>query len=773
MKKGFTLIELLAVIVILAIIALIATPMILGVIDSAKKGAAESSTYGYIDAIEKSDLKNMIDTGDYQTKKDGTYDLSTLTDVVYKGTAPTAVCVVIKEGSVESGEFKFDNYIVDYQNGKAKVNNEKTEVSCEATPTPENEVGFDTTKGVNKPQLSSGMIPIKWNGSDWVTTDENDSDWYDYANKKWANMATIDKTKVIDYSGNKNIGSIAGATQQEDGFYFDGIDDYISVSNQLKNYNFNNSISLTVRFNMKTINKSNDRAIFGNWENGGGGISINKNNSIDFKLYIGGSYRLVQSIIKIEANKYYTIVGTYDGSQMKLYINGQLDNTFAISGNILASTVSFGVAANPNSSSYVDYSDAIISDIGIYKTALTDTQISTNFCDNVNFIKENSLLIYNFKNENNFNNTIIDINNINTMWVWIPRYAYKITSGYHSSTTGTIDLKFLKGTSDTAVDNTKVETTGYVAGTKDTSMHYFTHSAFQNDINQLGYWVAKFEPTAVEGVVNGYYSNWSCPITGDNVSTKTIKVVPNTTSWRCINNKNAYNASIAMKTNEIYGWQSSSVDTHIATNLEWGAVYYLTLSKYGANTDEVYINNSQTYTTGCAGNTASASSYNGCQNIYNTETGVKASTTQNITGIYDMSGGSWEKTMAVYNNLMASSGFTIAEYDSIPSYHITKYTVAGNNMLNGIGMNYDATIYGDGVYETSAEANRWNGTTWSGTDRGGWGTEYSYLPYTSGPWFYRGTIFNSTSLAGIGGFYAPNGGAYSDNSFRPIVSVIK
>ena len=41
-NKGFTLIELLAVIVILAIIALIATPMILGVIDTAKRGSAES-----------------------------------------------------------------------------------------------------------------------------------------------------------------------------------------------------------------------------------------------------------------------------------------------------------------------------------------------------------------------------------------------------------------------------------------------------------------------------------------------------------------------------------------------------------------------------------------------------------------------------------------------------------------------------------------------------------------------------------------------------------
>lgn len=42
MKKGFTLIELLAVIIILAIIALIATPIILNVVDDARKSAAVS-----------------------------------------------------------------------------------------------------------------------------------------------------------------------------------------------------------------------------------------------------------------------------------------------------------------------------------------------------------------------------------------------------------------------------------------------------------------------------------------------------------------------------------------------------------------------------------------------------------------------------------------------------------------------------------------------------------------------------------------------------------
>ena len=77
-KKGFTLIELLAVIVILAIIALIATPIIMGIIDDAKKKAAENSAYGYIKSVEntmvqKSFSQNDIVTlnGDYTISADG------------------------------------------------------------------------------------------------------------------------------------------------------------------------------------------------------------------------------------------------------------------------------------------------------------------------------------------------------------------------------------------------------------------------------------------------------------------------------------------------------------------------------------------------------------------------------------------------------------------------------------------------------------------------------------------------------------------------------
>lgn len=53
-QKGFTLIELLAVIVILAVIALIATPLVMGVINRARENAAIDSVYGFLDAVEQS-----------------------------------------------------------------------------------------------------------------------------------------------------------------------------------------------------------------------------------------------------------------------------------------------------------------------------------------------------------------------------------------------------------------------------------------------------------------------------------------------------------------------------------------------------------------------------------------------------------------------------------------------------------------------------------------------------------------------------------------------
>ena len=69
MKKGFTLIELLAVIIILAIVALIATPIILNVIDDARKSAAESEA-----SMILSGINNYCATADMKDQLNSTQD---------------------------------------------------------------------------------------------------------------------------------------------------------------------------------------------------------------------------------------------------------------------------------------------------------------------------------------------------------------------------------------------------------------------------------------------------------------------------------------------------------------------------------------------------------------------------------------------------------------------------------------------------------------------------------------------------------------------------
>ena len=60
-KKGFTLIELLSVIVILAVIALIATPAVLNIIEDSKKAAAEASARNVVSAAKTYYLQNIMD----------------------------------------------------------------------------------------------------------------------------------------------------------------------------------------------------------------------------------------------------------------------------------------------------------------------------------------------------------------------------------------------------------------------------------------------------------------------------------------------------------------------------------------------------------------------------------------------------------------------------------------------------------------------------------------------------------------------------------------
>jgi len=247
-------------------------------------------------------------------------------------------------------------------------------------------------------------------------------------------------------------------------------------------------------------------------------------------------------------------------------------------------------------------------------------------------------------------------------WVWIPRYEYKIDytgveQGINTDETkaGTIEVSFI----DTS---TKAGAAGYTTtnGITRSADEYIIHPAFTDNVdaggwdNEIpGFWVAKYEMSMEDGsgthVEILYIGNVATEKTllANGQSGNGIKTVskPRVSSWVSIKIANAYENSFNYDREK---------ESHLMKNSEWGAVAYLTHSKYGRNGTEVTINNSGARITGNAGDTVSASSFSGTF-FYNTLAGMKASTTGNISGIYDLSGGS-DEHVATYNKAYSRTG---------------------------------------------------------------------------------------------------------------------
>ena len=107
MKKGFTLIELLAVIIILAIVALVATPIILNVIDDARKSAAESEANMIVSGINNycatSEMKKQMGTFVEGTDVDCTktaLDTTAISKMVQLGNASVSGSATFSGGKV-------------------------------------------------------------------------------------------------------------------------------------------------------------------------------------------------------------------------------------------------------------------------------------------------------------------------------------------------------------------------------------------------------------------------------------------------------------------------------------------------------------------------------------------------------------------------------------------------------------------------------------------------------------------------------------------------
>ena len=119
MRKGFTLIELLAVIVILAIIALIATPIVLSIIDEVKKSAIFRSSENYITSVEQAIMKKSMSIGQSFDPRACIVQANGIMlcdgeelKLDIDGEMPSGGIVVFENGKVESSQLEYSTKII-------------------------------------------------------------------------------------------------------------------------------------------------------------------------------------------------------------------------------------------------------------------------------------------------------------------------------------------------------------------------------------------------------------------------------------------------------------------------------------------------------------------------------------------------------------------------------------------------------------------------------------------------------------------------------------
>ena len=314
------------------------------------------------------------------------------------------------------------------------------------------------------------------------------------------------------------------------------------------------------------------------------------------------------------------------------------------------------------------------------------------------------------------NGTVIPEDDILAYYVWIPRYRYKLFNVDFTSGTSpqVIDVEFVYGTSRQNDETTcQVSDTGEETCQNKTNGSWYTHPAFTminasgNKTELKGIWVGKFETTG---------------------STTTPTVKPGVASLKGIKVANMYSAGkLFRSTDYITSNGINQSDSHMMKNIEWGAVAYLKQSNYGLGITDITINNNSSYLTGGG----SGTSY---------KTNIGQSTSGNITGVYDMSGGAWEYVMGNYNKTTGSSGLTVS---GVPAEHIDIYS----------GTSVAASHLGDAMGETA-----------------GWYSDYAVFVYSSTPWFGRGGYYSDGDSAGVFDFYAYAGEGLTTRGFRVALS---
>ena len=355
---------------------------------------------------------------------------------------------------------------------------------------------------------------------------------------------------------------------------------------------------------------------------------------------------------------------------------------------------------------------------------------------------------------------VIAEDDIQSYFVWIPKFKYKLWNvNSDGKSTGSLDTAHIidvvfsvTNTIDKEGVSCETPLVSGETGNCDNG-EYMTHPAFIT-MGVNGFWVGKFE-TGYSGATSKANAQ------KNEANAEKIIIKPNVYSWR--------NIKVMFAFQNAYNYQRD-MDSHMMKNTEWGAVAYLAHSKYGSGQEIRNNNNSNEKTGYGALLTSSQQTYGGTNgdgatynSAYNTSVGYFASTTGNITGVYDMAGGSHELVAAYITATMGSSGFsttTIANYDS-------KYFDVYNK--SSATTTYQYRILGDATGEMGPFKSFKDGDN-TARNHNSWYKEIGNFVQSSASWFLRGGVYSYGILAGQFGFQATAGGNGTNNSYRIVLS---
>lgn len=186
-----------------------------------------------------------------------------------------------------------------------------------------------------------------------------------------------------DESGNNNIGTVYGAVlandrfgNKEKAYLFNGVDNYIQIPYSTT-LNPTNNITVVAWVKANSWGKaSNDNPIVlteQNWPDKGFGMRGGANTAT---FFVSSSFNWKIAVTQpgtIEKGKWYMLVGAYDGTAVKVYINGKEAISLPCTGPLTPATGVMRIGALINN---LRFFDGIIDDIRIYDRMLSQDEIN-------------------------------------------------------------------------------------------------------------------------------------------------------------------------------------------------------------------------------------------------------------------------------------------------------------------------------------------------------------------------------------------------------------